>query len=368
MPVASRRAFLGRALRAGAASSAASLLPAPWAWAAPPSEPEDASPLARFPDLKRHFVFEYYPWYGGPPAYEHWDYLDRKPPYDIASALRAPPRTLRRAPRSPCSSSTHAGSTKPGWAPSPSPGGAATASRISPLRAIMDVMSDHDIKVTFALEPYADDRGQRFADDILYLIARVRREARFRRFPDPPERGWQRRGRSSRASAASCPSRPPTAAGRYQPDPGLHPGRGLARADRSSSRRPCAATSTTSPCSPTRWSSPGPRPRASTASASTTTSSGPSATGPRGRGVARRAALLLQREPGLRPDRAPLPLPTARALPIRPIPATCRDPPPPPATSWTGPRAEEREKAASASAARIASRSRRPSRSRRTRP
>ncbi|PYQ10677.1 MAG: hypothetical protein DMF80_23575 [Acidobacteria bacterium] len=35
---------------------------------------------------------------------------------------------------------------------------------------VMDVMKDHDVKVTFALEPYADYRGQRYASDILYLI------------------------------------------------------------------------------------------------------------------------------------------------------------------------------------------------------
>ena len=64
-----RREFLSRGLRAGAALAAA-----PWlgrdAFAAIPSPVE----LRRlFPDLERHFVFEYYPWYGGPPDYEHWD-------------------------------------------------------------------------------------------------------------------------------------------------------------------------------------------------------------------------------------------------------------------------------------------------------
>jgi hypothetical protein len=41
--------------------------------------------LGRFPDLRRHFVFEYYPWYGGPPYYEHWDFWDRRPPDDLSS-------------------------------------------------------------------------------------------------------------------------------------------------------------------------------------------------------------------------------------------------------------------------------------------
>ena len=35
----------------------------------------------------------------------------------------------------------------------------------------MDVMKDHDVKITFALEPYANDRGRRYANDILYLLS-----------------------------------------------------------------------------------------------------------------------------------------------------------------------------------------------------
>jgi hypothetical protein len=35
---------------------------------------------------------------------------------------------------------------------------------------VMDVMKDHDVKVTFALEPYTNDRGQHFASDILHLL------------------------------------------------------------------------------------------------------------------------------------------------------------------------------------------------------
>jgi hypothetical protein len=34
----------------------------------------------------------------------------------------------------------------------------------------MDVMKDHGIKVTFAMEPYTDDRGRRFRDDINFLL------------------------------------------------------------------------------------------------------------------------------------------------------------------------------------------------------
>ena len=34
----------------------------------------------------------------------------------------------------------------------------------------MDVMRDHDIKVTFHLEPYRDDRSRSYADDLLFLL------------------------------------------------------------------------------------------------------------------------------------------------------------------------------------------------------
>ena len=35
---------------------------------------------------------------------------------------------------------------------------------------VMDVMRDHDIKVTFHLEPYRDDRSRSYADDLLFLL------------------------------------------------------------------------------------------------------------------------------------------------------------------------------------------------------
>jgi len=181
MPVASRRAFLGRALRAGAASSAASLLPAPSAWASLRRGPEGAAPLARFPDLKRHFVFEYYPWYGGPPDYAHWDYLDRQPPYDIASAF-----VPRLGPYDVASFSVLQQHAR--WIRESGVGAIALSwwgrGSYEDLAAprIMDVMGDHGIKVTFALEPYADDRGRRFADDVLYLIERFGERRRFDAF------------------------------------------------------------------------------------------------------------------------------------------------------------------------------------------
>jgi hypothetical protein len=166
MPGASRRSFLGRALRAGAATSAAALVPSTWVRGA---TEDDEPPLARFSDLDRHFVFEYYPWYGGPPDYRHWDYLDRRPPHDVASAYM--PRLGPYDVTSFAVLEQHAR-----WIREAGVGALALSwwgqghytDRAAP--RILDVMRDHDLKVTFALEPYADDRGRRFADDVLYLI------------------------------------------------------------------------------------------------------------------------------------------------------------------------------------------------------
>ena len=38
----------------------------------------------RFPDLGRHFIFEYYPWYGAAP-FRHWDQDAHRPPADLAA-------------------------------------------------------------------------------------------------------------------------------------------------------------------------------------------------------------------------------------------------------------------------------------------
>ena len=178
MAVASRRAFLERALWAGAASSAVGLLPATPVSALPRPNPGVSPLLERFPDLHRHFIFEYYPWYGGPPDYAHWDYLDRHPPDDIASNF-----VPRLGPYDVTSFATleqHArwinqagvGAIALSWW-----GRGSFMDLVAP--RIMDVMRDFAIKVTFALEPYADDRGRRFADDVLYLIERFGEARRF---------------------------------------------------------------------------------------------------------------------------------------------------------------------------------------------
>lgn len=167
--MATRRQFLATSLRAGMALPAASLL----ARAAEPG-PEvigEGPELARrFPDLTRHFVFEYYPWYGGPPDYYHWDYLGRYPPLDIASAYM--PRLGPYDVRSRDVLEQHAR-----WIAEAGVGAIALSwwgrgswqdQRVS---LIMDVMHEHGLKVTFAMEPYSDHRALRYADDVLYLLS-----------------------------------------------------------------------------------------------------------------------------------------------------------------------------------------------------
>ena len=160
-----RRDFLGQGLRAGAALAASPLLAAT-ARAAPPG----LGDLRRlFPDLERHFVFEYYPWYGGPPDYEHWDYLERRPPLDLAT--RYVPKLGAYDVRSVAVLEQHAR-----WIREAGVGAVALSwwgrnsweNQAVPL--ILDVLRAHDLKATFALEPYSDARARYYASDILYLL------------------------------------------------------------------------------------------------------------------------------------------------------------------------------------------------------
>ena len=159
-----RRDFVARSLRATAGLPLVGLANRLTAHEGP-----RATLAKRFPDLKRHFIFEYYPWYGGPPLYEHWDYLDRHPPEDLST--RYFPKLGPYDARSRAVLEQHAA-----WIADAGVGAIALSwwgrgsfmDLATPL--ILDVMRDHDIKVTFALEPYADDRGRRFADDVLYLL------------------------------------------------------------------------------------------------------------------------------------------------------------------------------------------------------
>jgi len=134
-----------------------------------PAPPEPSDLAVHFSDLSRHFVFEYYPWYGGPPDYYHWDYLERHPPHDLST-----PYVPRLGPydvRSRTVLEQHAR-----WIAEAGVGAIALSWwglrswEHDSVSYVLDVMKDHGIKATFALEPYADDRGLRYADDILFLL------------------------------------------------------------------------------------------------------------------------------------------------------------------------------------------------------
>jgi len=122
----------------------------------------------RFADLRRHFVFEYYAWYGTNP-WRHWEQWERHPPADLASNYV--PVLGAYDSRDAAVIEQHAewiaksgaGAINISWW-----GRGSFEDRAVPL--IMDVMRDHDIRVTFHLEPYRTDRVRRYADDILYLL------------------------------------------------------------------------------------------------------------------------------------------------------------------------------------------------------
>lgn len=123
---------------------------------------------SRFPDLRRHFVFEYYPWYASNP-WQHWNDAERQPPYDIAAhaiPLLGPYDSRDRAVlerHARWIADAGAGAVNVSWW-----GPGSYPDRNVPL--LMDVMRAHDVHVTFHLEPYDDNRAQRYADDVLYLI------------------------------------------------------------------------------------------------------------------------------------------------------------------------------------------------------
>lgn len=172
-----RRDFLRSSFRASLALSAAGAL-RPASLLASPQDSRDprrgapargGTPAARFPDLPRHFLFEYYPWYGGPPGYFHWGQWDRVPPLDLASNYV--PRLGAYESGSPAVLEQHARWIAEAGA------GAISLSWWGPgsfedrnVHAVMDVMKDHGLKVAFHMEPYAPDRGERWSSDVLYLL------------------------------------------------------------------------------------------------------------------------------------------------------------------------------------------------------
>lgn len=181
---AGRRAFLRSMLRSTLALPTVPALAAraqAARGAGPPPASPPARPLAeRFADLRRRFVFEYYPWYGVDP-WRHWDAEDRLPPHDLASPHM--PRLGAYDSRSRAVLERHArwiadsgvGSVNLSWW-----GPGSFEDRAAPL--ILDVMRDHDLKVSFHLEPYRDDRVRYLVGDALYLLREFGERRRFDSF------------------------------------------------------------------------------------------------------------------------------------------------------------------------------------------
>lgn len=133
-----------------------------------PAPPAGEVLRARFPHLRRHFVFEYYPWYQTNP-WTHWAETGYQPPFGIASTMM--PRL------GPYSSSDRAVIEQHArWMADMGVGAIAISwwgrgsfeDQTTPV--IMDIMRAHDIHVTFHLEPYADNRASSYASDVLYIL------------------------------------------------------------------------------------------------------------------------------------------------------------------------------------------------------
>ena len=123
---------------------------------------------SRFPELRRHFVFEYYPWYANDPFY-HWQQWGRVPPADLAGSSM--PLLGAYDSRSVSVLEQHARwITESGvgvvnlswWGPG------SYTDRVASV--VMDVMHAHDLKVTFHLEPYSSERTEHLLTDVRYLL------------------------------------------------------------------------------------------------------------------------------------------------------------------------------------------------------
>jgi hypothetical protein len=179
MPAAQRAAFgvpvparqwrgessVAAALRSGQGAAAPARVDPPRV--TQPPEPEPFA-LSHLRDLRRHFVFEYYPWYRTDP-WEHWDEAGRVPPADIAAT--SVPRlgaydsldlgVIQRHAKWIAESGV--GAINISW-------WGRGSSTDQAVHRVMDVMRDHDIHVTFHLEPYRDTRAARLVDDIEFLL------------------------------------------------------------------------------------------------------------------------------------------------------------------------------------------------------
>ncbi len=122
----------------------------------------------RYRDPRRHFVFEYYPWYAIDPV-RHWDQWRRTPPVDIAASsmpLLGPYDSHAAAvieQHARWIADAGVGVVNLSWW-----GIGSYSDRAVPL--VMDVMRAHDIHVTFHLEPYGPERVERTVEDLRYLV------------------------------------------------------------------------------------------------------------------------------------------------------------------------------------------------------
>jgi hypothetical protein len=122
----------------------------------------------KYTDLRRHFVFEYYPWYATNP-WRHWNHPDRQAPAGIATTSM--PKLGPYDSRDLAVIEQHAR-----WITDSGAGGI-NISWWGPgsyedraVHRVMDVMRDHDLRVTFHLEPFRQDRAVTYVEDILYLL------------------------------------------------------------------------------------------------------------------------------------------------------------------------------------------------------
>jgi hypothetical protein len=123
---------------------------------------------ARYPHLRRHFVFEYYTWYETNPYFQ-WAGKDLAPPFQIASNMM--PALGPYHSMDPAVVEQHArwladagvGAIAISWW-----GPDSNTNRATPL--VMDIMKAHDIHVTFHLEPYSPNRASSYAADINYIL------------------------------------------------------------------------------------------------------------------------------------------------------------------------------------------------------
>jgi hypothetical protein len=122
----------------------------------------------RFPDFRRHFVFEYYPWYRTNP-WQHWSDKGYNPPNHIAATMvpaLGPYDSGNMAvveQHARWIADAGVGAIAISWW-----GQGSYEDRLTHM--VMDVMRAHDIHVTFHLEPYADNRAMFYAADVNYLL------------------------------------------------------------------------------------------------------------------------------------------------------------------------------------------------------